>query len=256
VTCDSGEFVALDDIMYGSQNSVRGRARIQEAVTSATCVHVCTSSMARAAEKFGAAPVTIPLGVETVADPPSRQDGPPWRLLQVGSLSGVKNQAVLIDALEILRRDDVELDLVGQDTLGGELQRKARGLPQVRFHGFVAHDALAPFRARAHLYVQTSRHESAGVAVLEAAASGLPVLGTSVGYVADWAPAAARVFDGTVRALATEIESLLADRAGRRGLAAEAEAFARRFGADYTATEFDKLYTSLINGKFSEHTQR
>ena len=59
------------------------------------------------------------------------------------------------------------------------------------FHGFQPTDALASFYARAHLHVVSSRHEAAGIVVLEAAASGVPTVGTRVGFLADWAQARA-----------------------------------------------------------------
>src|SRR5690349_8368439 len=42
VTCDSGEFVSIPEIDYGSQRSARGRRAVDEACSLATRVHVCT----------------------------------------------------------------------------------------------------------------------------------------------------------------------------------------------------------------------
>ena len=255
VTLDSGEFVSLPDIAYGSQRTARGRARIREACTHATRVHVCTAFMAREVQKFGVTPTIIPLGVELgesglSAEARSAKVDPAWRLLQVASLSRVKNQALLIDALAILSKTiDVHLDLVGEDTLGGALQAQAAALgvgDRVTFHGFVPHDEIVSMRRRAHLYVQTSRHESAGVAVLEAAASTLPVMGTPVGYVADWAPDKAVVADTTSpAAFATSIAALLGDESRRQHIAGRAAEFARAHSADETATQLAALYASL-----------
>jgi hypothetical protein len=50
-TCDSGEFVSLPAINYGSQRSARGRAAVQEACALATRVHVCTAFMAALASQ-------------------------------------------------------------------------------------------------------------------------------------------------------------------------------------------------------------
>jgi len=288
VTLDSGEFVSLPDIGYGSQRTARGRARIREACTKASRVHVCTEFMAREVEKFGITPAIIPLGVDEpegsspqvgggvdepegsspqvgggVNEPEGSSpqvgggkplglpDGPPWRLLQVASLSRVKNQALLIDALAIMARSaDVHLDLVGEDTLGGTLRARAVALgmgDRVTFHGFVHHDQIAAIRSRAHVYVQTSRHESAGVAVLEAAMNGTPVIGTAVGYVADWAPggAAAIKGDASPGELADATVALLRDSIRRRQLAASALAFARAHDADRTAEDVEKMYAAL-----------
>ncbi len=265
VTLDSGEFVSLPDIEYGSQRTARGRTRVREACTTASRVHVCTEFMARKVRTLGIEPTIIPLGVDEPegSSPPQGvgkpqgggkpsgfPDGPPWRLLQVASLSRVKNQALLVDALAIMAHTiDVHLDLVGEDTLGGALQARAADLGvagRITFHGFVHHDRIAGLRTPAHLYIQSSRHESAGVAVLEAAAAGLPVMGTPVGYVADWAPErAVRVQGSSPGELADSIAALLHDPLRRRRLAASGLEFARAHDADHTAENFGKMYSEL-----------
>jgi hypothetical protein len=61
VTCDSGEFVALPSIEYGSQRTSRGRRAVTEACTLASKVHVCSSFMAALAEAHGVTATVIPL---------------------------------------------------------------------------------------------------------------------------------------------------------------------------------------------------
>jgi glycosyltransferase involved in cell wall biosynthesis len=249
-TCDSGEFVGFDDIGYGSQRTRRGRHRVLEAVGNATVVHVCTTSMADHVRRLGVAPIVIPFGVDTSVTTSPLSKGPPWHVLQIGSLSPVKNQSVLIEAISIVAQThDVHLDLVGQDTLRGAFQTQARALgiqDRVTFHGFVPHESLAAVRAKAHLYVQTSRHESAGVAVLESAAAGIPILGTRVGYVSDWAGSRARAIDTLTReSLASEIMALLDDQPACQKLMIEARSFARQFDTDYTVAEFDRVYRDV-----------
>ena len=43
----------------------------------------------------------------------------------------------------------------------------------------------------AHVSVISSRHEAGPVVALEAAAVGVPTVGTAVGHIAEWAPDAA-----------------------------------------------------------------
>ena len=126
----------------------------------------------------------IPLGVNLagVAHHALAADGPPWRLLQVAALSPVKDQQTMLRALAIVRvTQPVHLDIVGVDTMLGAVAAQAAQLGVadcVTFHGAVSFDELDHFRRTAHVYVQSSRHEAAGVAVLEAAAAGLPIVGT------------------------------------------------------------------------------
>ena len=253
VTFDSGELVCVRAFDYGLQCSWKGRLAVAITARLATRLHVCSAHMERLAHGAGLAPARIPLGVdarifERRADP---MDGPPWRLLHVASLNRVKDQPTLLRALArvVQQVPDVHLDVVGEDTLGGAVQAEcaARGLARhVSFHGFQATDRLATFYQRAHLLVLPSRHEAAGVVVLEAAASGLATIGTAAGYVADWSPAGAySVPAGDDAALAEGILMLLGDSARRVRIAREAERRARAHDADWTAHAIEQLYGAV-----------
>jgi glycosyltransferase involved in cell wall biosynthesis len=274
VTCDSGEFVSVPEAGYGMQRTARGQLTMAAVAHLATRLHVCTHAAAAQAARLGCQTTTWPIGIDaapferTEAAP----DGPPWRLLQVASLNRVKHQALAIDAVAALTRRgvDVTLDLVGEDARAGALQahaRDARVTERVRFHGFLEQPALVPLYHRAHLYVQTSWHEGAGVSVLEAAAAGVPIVGTRVGYVADWAPEAAVAIDGaSPSTLADAIAAMLASPARRRALAAAAQAWVRAHDLTATLAACEACYASLPgrsmsptsrpSGRYSEHTQR
>jgi glycosyltransferase involved in cell wall biosynthesis len=252
ITCDSGEFTSLPQIGYGLQRSLRTRAVVSAATRLATSVHVTTTFMSDLASSLGVATSCIPLGIDVSRFPftDARPAGPPWRLLQVASLSRVKDQETLLRALALVRRTaDVSLDLVGEDTLGGELQRLAAALglsDHVAFHGFVHNDALAPFHRRSHLYVQSSLHESAGVSVLEAAAAGVPVVGTDVGFVGDWrGRAAIAVPPGSHEALGTAILDLLKHPDRGASIARAARAWVEEHDASYTARALGTLYQAI-----------
>lgn len=251
-TLDSGEFVSIPEIGYGSQRTMGGRRAVAYAST-ATRVHVCTRFMADMAAAQGVAATDI-IPLTTVSGPPRKRgpvmSGGMLRLIQVASLSHVKNQQLLIDALAILVQSiDAHLDLVGEDTLGGALQRHAvaRGVAnRITFHGFVAQDRLGVLLDAADLYVQSSRHEAAGVSVLEAAAAGIPVVGTRAGYVADWAADRSLALDrADADSLAHAVISLRNDPDRARAMAARAQAWALAHDAAWTADQFDALYKSV-----------
>lgn len=253
VTCDSGEFAAIPDIDYGSQLHLRQRAGVAATTRLAKCVTVCTQYQADMARRLGVAGRIVPLGVDTrVFVPAARPEGPPWRLLHVASLNPVKDQATLLRALQTLihRGVDAHLDIVGEDTMSGATTGLARQLSidgRVTFHGFCPTEALVPMYQRSHLFVLSSRHEAAGAVVLEAAACGVPVVGTAVGYVADWATErAVAVSPQNAGDLATAIEALLGDPRRRQRLAAAARQWVVVHDADWTATEFERIYTELV----------
>jgi glycosyltransferase involved in cell wall biosynthesis len=252
VTFDSGELVALDDIEYGLQRRWHDRRAIAAVTRRAGRVTVATEHMARMRPLAGLHPSVVPMGIDVGAFPLAvRRDGPPWRLLRVASINGVKDYETLLRATAVLveRGSDVHLDIVGEDTLGGSMQRLAATLgldARVTFHGFQPTDRLVAFYNRAHLHVVSSRHEAAGVVMLEAAGTGLPTVGTAVGYVADWSPdRAAAVPVGNPGALADAIAALLDDAPRRARMADAARAWALAHDADRTAGQFEILYREL-----------
>jgi glycosyltransferase involved in cell wall biosynthesis len=257
VTCDSGEFVALPYIQYGMQRSLRTRALVAAACRLATHVHVTTWFMEKLAFRHCHRAVCFPFGVDAGAFAGgagvASVDGPPWKLLNVASINRVKDHRTLIDGVGIAleRGADVHLDIVGEDTLGGTLQQyvTARGLSyRVTFHGYRPFDELPAFYHAAHLYVHSSRHEAAGAVFLEAAAAGLPIVSTSVGYASDLGtlPGSTRgavvVEPAHPRALARAIIETLQDAPLRIQMAATAWSFAQQHDVDWTAGELERLY--------------
>jgi glycosyltransferase involved in cell wall biosynthesis len=212
----------------------------------ATRVTVCTQFMANLARTHGVTPAIVPIGIDArLFTPGNRNDGPPWRLIAVGSLNRVKDQPTLLRAFRAVteRVPGCRLDLVGEDTRDGEAARIACELgidDLVTFHGVQPTERLVPLYQRSHLFVLSSRHEAANVAALEAVACGAVPVGTHVGYLADWQAATAA--PGDAEALAAVIERTLRHYP-------EATAAARRFrewtlthDADWTCAAFERVY--------------
>jgi glycosyltransferase involved in cell wall biosynthesis len=116
----------------------------------------------------------------------------------------------------------------------------------VCFLGFQPSDLLIPIYQRSHLFVLSSRHEAAGAVVLEAAACGVPVVGTAVGYIADWAPdRAVAVPPRDPAALASGMHDLLLHPERRQQLAAAAREWTVTHDADWTSQRLDHVYSTL-----------
>lgn len=253
LTLDGGELVGLREIGYGLQLRARDRLMLRLALRRAARVTVGSEYMHALARARGLTPELVPWGVDTALFAPGG-DPEEERLVYLASLNRVKDPWTALAALRRVAdaRPGVLLDVVGEDTLGGAVQRACAELGlagHVTFHGFRPSVEVAALLKRAALFVSSSRHEAAGVAVLEAAACGVPAVGTAVGYVADGHPERAlAVPAGDAGALAGAILALLEDPALRRAMGRAALAWARAHDADWTAARFAALYASLGRG--------
>jgi len=170
--------------------------------------------------------------------------------LHIASLNRVKDQGTLLRAVRLIRDQvPVELDCIGEDTLGGSVQRLAVELgleAAVTFHGFKPVEEIVPLYHRAHVYLHTSLFENTPAVVLEAGAAGLPTVGTAVGLVAEMAPSAALAVPvRDPEALAQGVLALLANEQKRSSMGRAAQQFARDYDADWTAGRLEEIYAAL-----------
>ncbi|MEO6866349.1 MAG: glycosyltransferase family 4 protein [Gemmatimonadaceae bacterium] len=256
-----GELVALRDIGYGGRRTWKGRMTLRASLAAARRVSVATGYMQRLARACGCEAEQIPLGVALdrwpVLAPRERDTSRPVRLLHIGDLRPVKDQALLLRTAALLRGSGVafSLDIAGYDTMDGAMQALAAQLglaPSVRWHGLLRREGLRALVEQADILVVTSRHDAGPLVVLEAAIAGVPTVGTAVGHVADWAPdAAVSIPDGGEAALAGAITDLIADEPRRIGIAREAQRRAIEIDADYTAACFEHIYDDVTKSSRS-----
>ncbi len=250
-----GEPAQLADIGFGGRLTWRGRLQELVALRAARVVTTASAPLVRMLGELGCSAQRLPLGVDLELWPPREpvpRHGATARLIHVASLNRVKDQPTLLAALALLARDGVafQLDVVGEDTMQGRIQALARDLgleSYTRFHGFLTQRELLPLVRSADLLVMSSRHEAGPLALLEAAAVGVPTVGTAVGHIAEWSPEAALAVPvGDAAALASAVRRVLADENLRLRLAHEALARAMRENADATAAGFEALYSRLM----------
>lgn len=119
--------------------------------------------------------------------PRARLGHHPPRLIAVGRLVALKGHADLIDAMRIItdRGQELHLSILGDGPERGPLQRRIQALGLEDRVALVGEVDDVPARlARADLFVHPSHHEAMPLAVLEAAAAGLPLVLTDVGGAA------------------------------------------------------------------------
>ncbi len=251
-----GELVALSDIGYGGRLTWKGRLRERIVLRAATIVTAASTPMIEMLSRLGVCAQRVPLGVDLniwpCREPSARSPSEPGRLIHVASLNRVKDQTTLLRALAELSAMRVEfrMDIVGEDTLQGEIQAMSVRLglsDKVRFHGFLPQRSLLPLMQDSHLMIVSSRHEAGPVVLLEAAAAAVPVVGTAVGHIVEWAPhAATAVPVGDANALARAIAELLADEKLRLRVAHAARSRAAHEDAEFTAHSFLAIYANIL----------
>jgi glycosyltransferase involved in cell wall biosynthesis len=149
--------------------------------------------------------MVVPLGVDAAAWHAVPPKGAPERpyFLFIGNHREHKNLVTLLDAFEAVRATiPHELVLIGRahgfrsgdDALA---QRLARAPERVQVRGEVGNDELKRTLAGAAALVLPSLYEGFGLPVLEAMASGCPVLCSTAASLPEVAGDAARMFDPT-----------------------------------------------------------
>jgi alpha-1,6-mannosyltransferase len=137
----------------------------------------------------------VPLGVELGEFGPQKRDprlrrklgladGQPL-LVYVGRLDGEKKPDVVVDAFRQLPPGlGAKLALIGEGPLKGEIA--SVGDPRIIMPGYMTSRAeLARWLASADIYVSAMADETFGVSIIEAQASGLPVVGVAAGAMLD-----------------------------------------------------------------------
>lgn len=171
----------------------------------------------------------------------------------VGRLTEIKRHDVLLRAFAAVREriPAARLLIVGDGQLREQLEALSRELgvaPAVHFAGYRA-SAEEYFRVL-DVFALTSRSEGTPLAVLEACASGVPVVASAVGGLPDIVThgRTGLLFPaGDVAALAGTLAGLLADPQARERLAGEAQRdVAARYGLERMAAEYRRQYQELL----------
>ncbi len=188
----------------------------------------------------------------------SAQPGSRWPSVRIGTVARlveVKDQATLIRAFAVLRRNfpGAELHFLGDGPLRGNLEFLSGQLGLARsitFHGDSSR--VAEFLSGLDMFALSSLSEGTPLAVLEAMAAGLPIVSTNVGGVSEAAPegaVAAYCPPHHPRALAQALQSVLdPQRLKYMGRAAQRIA-QRSFTLEAMTQEYQAVYESLLAKK-------
>lgn len=178
----------------------------------------------------------------------------PGLILHVGRLVEKKGTKVLIEALT--RIAGAKLTIIGDGPLRKTLERQARELgDRVRFLGALPSDDVANWMRRASVLAAPSLTASDGDAeglpnvVVEAAASGLPVVGTTHSGIPEAIEEGISGFlvpEGDAEALAARLTTLLGSDSLRRDMGAAARRLAEhKFSRQMLTERLESIYDEV-----------
>jgi glycosyltransferase involved in cell wall biosynthesis len=248
-----GELTRRPEIGYGAQRFLARRLTVRYALVRAAQVTAGSAYQVELCRAHGVPAHKLklaPLGVDTACFQPAEEGFPqvPSVVIQAASLLPVKNQALLLQAVQLARRrlPDLQLHLIGTGPDQEALGRLAQQLDlsqNIIWYGQIPYLQMPSLYRQAALYLQTSRHESQGMAVLEAMACGLPAIGTPVGVVRELAclPPQAEP-----EALAAQLIQLIEDSAAYPARKQEARRQVEaNFSQGVVTANFLKIYECL-----------
>lgn len=184
------------------------------------------------------------------------------RVLSIGRLTHAKGFDVLIDAVDILRKRNVraELEIIGEGPARAALEAQIKRLElgnQVCLSGSRAEEECLASMRSATVFALASRQEGTPVVCLEAMATGVPVVASSVGGIPEIIRS--RVTGLLVPAdsaalLAAALEEVLLSADLRRRLAAAAHALvSERFDSVVGAKMLIRLLREPLSGTHRWH---
>ncbi len=177
-----------------------------------------------------------------------RANGHPVRLLFVGKMGCRKGEQDLIHALQQVVRTtpEIRLDMLGQLSDSIESLCRESGLrPYIDQLGPVSLERRIEFFQRADIFVLPTYAEALPIAVLEAMASGLPVVTTPVGGIPELLDDGREgylVRPGDIDSIADRIARLVRDPEQRRQMGRLAHSRAHQFDLNVV---FDQLAAEL-----------
>ncbi|MCL5429086.1 MAG: glycosyltransferase family 4 protein [Chloroflexi bacterium] len=173
----------------------------------------------------------------------------PARLLFVGRVVYQKGLDLILNALSALKTLDWRLEIVGDGPRVDRLRAQADELgivERVSFPGWQSREILPSAYRRANLFVYPSRHEGMPNAVLEAMASGLPVLASRIAGNEELVTEEAGLLvpPEDVQALKSALVQLIPDASARERMGAAAR---KRVEAQYSWRKVAQAYLDLMN---------
>ncbi len=189
-------------------------------------------------------------------EPPRSRAGPHFEILWVGRLEPLKGFPLALEALAKTKDLPVRLLVAGRGSMREEWETLAEKLglrDRVTFLGLVPYAQMPELYRSANAFIFTSLRDSFGSQVLEAMASGLPIIGLDHQGVGAFVPSEAGVKvpvtnpQETVLALGSAIRRLVGSDEERARMGRSAWEFATTQSWERRAEVMSEYYEAIIH---------
>jgi glycosyltransferase involved in cell wall biosynthesis len=173
--------------------------------------------------------------------------------LNVGRINEEKNVVFLLKAFikVALKNPKVKMMFVGEGFLKKDLieMAKKKGIKnRIIFPGFVPYEEVKHFWQAADFYLQASESETQGITILEAMATGLPIVAVKATGTEDFIVDDVNGFltKTQLKEFVEKIEFLIKNKKKRRKLSQQAKKDAEHFDELNQTKKLEKFYLELI----------
>lgn len=180
-----------------------------------------------------------------------------FKILCVTRITPRKGVRYLIEAFKKLseKHENISLEIIGEGDDKNNLENLAKDFgigSKVFFTGLVPHDELPPYFEKADVFVLPSLNEGMSNSMLEALASGLPLVATDTGGTRELVKEEKNGFIIKMKDssdLAEKIEKLIGNNDLRKKMGEESRKKAENMNWEKVAKDYFELYCEVNNQK-------
>lgn len=173
--------------------------------------------------------------------------------MNIGRINQEKNLILLLKAIKevILKNSKVKMMFIGEGFLRKSLYKMTKkwGIEKnIIFTGFIEYEDAKDYWSATDIYLQTSRSETQGVTILEAMATGLPIVAVKATGTEDFIidQKNGLLTKNQVKDFANKIEFLIKNPVFRKKIALKAKKDAKNFREMDQTKKLEIIYKELI----------
>ncbi len=182
----------------------------------------------------------------------SRRDK--FKIICVTRLTPRKGINYIIEAVELLKKRglEVELEIIGNGNAEKDLQeivKRKKLSDRMKFLGRVEHSRLPEYYRNANVYVSASLNEGMSNTMLEALASGLPIIATETGGTEEMVKDGQNGFVIEMKSaedIADKVETISRDFELEKKMSEHSRRLAEEMSWENIAREYFKLYKRVV----------